>query len=1204
VPPFDFLKKNATTRSYPTDILIGELFVKAGVISQKQLDDTARSAGTKHLHIGQMLTMSGFINHRDLQSAVDAQSMLRDKVIDMNLAARCLKISVKSGANFQDLVKEELAIEQQASTQTNRLGELLMDSGIINKAVFGAAMQRSLATGLPLGRILVLNGSMPDSLLRVALELQVRVRDDMMARQEALDALRNEATKAGASLSGNQGMYADLSLRPTLQKTVRIGELLVMANFLNETDVMSCLELGLLSERPIGEVMVEQGYVSDQMLHVALTVQQMIEEGLYDRESAGAALKQMQETGRILPEVQSRLNTASEGPAADDVAESSGELETEFSQAAAIANAPATSDDGPSLESLMASVVGNTESKPTGLANPGNTLSRLAALEAHYLKDEPLSEIPVIESAPDSGKASAGSSGKDSGQQAAKDSDKEYGGDGGAGSQHTFEDLLIAAKVVSSDDIDRALQTARQNPLALADILKVTGFLTDVGRQAALDSNLLMEKGDLALDNAAQVLDHCINQGRLRNLTFEQALVELGWTREVEATESAPETVKEEVAEAAPFSLESKLFAVEESLASEAAESKVTESKASPVEAIVAKPVEVAAVTQSSEAPGLSDLLNSLDITPDIPPSVAPEIAPSVAAEIIPEVAAPLADDKGSDLLSLFGLAEDGSEIGEVDEKTALAASHSEALIASLAQIPDAAIASAEAEAAADRPDAFETTAVFRSIAEAEVDKIADMAASEDTSLDSLLSKLEGAVNNAAATGAHPPSNGSAAKVADISDSEFGIAGDANLGSDFLASDSLMVGAEFSLSPKLEPKPEPKIEPKPEEPAPSAVPVAEDEVDMRSLFSSLKSEPAKPGDSTRPASSSQAPAPVKPSESSSSSSSLVIPQLTPQVAATAEIPVPAAVVAASAPVEAAPAPAPATASAPVAAAPAPAPAPAPVAAAPAPAPAPAPVAPAPAPAPVAAAPAPAPAPAPVAAAPAPAPAPAPVAAAPAPAPAPAPVAAAPVPAPTPAPVPAPMPAGAPAHAAPSASSSRLAKMNEAEVAAAKAAQIATMSSALTKMAEMHYEQENYPEAQRAYERILSWRQGELGASHPEVVDDLNNLAGVMCVQGLFSEAEPLILRAVTILEHAEVPEPLKLAENLTSLAGLQFQQGIFDKAEPLLAKALVLREKELGADNPELADSLRDFAKLLKKLGKPEEAEKHYNRAKVLLGRA
>jgi hypothetical protein len=1186
VPPFDFLKKNATTRSYPTDILIGELFVKAGVISQKQLDDTARSAGTKHLHIGQMLTMSGFINHRDLQSAVDAQSMLRDKVIDMNLAARCLKISVKSGANFQDLVKEELAIEQQASTQTNRLGELLMDSGIINKAVFGAAMQRSLATGLPLGRILVLNGSMPDSLLRVALELQVRVRDDMMARQEALDALRNEATKAGASLSGNQGLYADLSLRPTLQKTVRIGELLVMANFLNETDVMSCLELGLLSERPIGAVMVEQGYVSEQMLNVALTVQQMIEEGLYDRESAGVALKQMQETGRILPEVQSRINKANQ-PAADDVAESSGELETEFSQAAAIASAPATSDDGPSLESLMASVVGNTESKPTGLANPGNTLSRLAALEAHYLKDEPLADISVAQSSGDNGRSSS----TNAENSTANDSSIEYGGDGGSSSQQSFEDLLIAAKVVSSDDIDRALQMARQNPLALADILKVTGFLTDVGRQAALDCNLLMEKGDLALANAAQVLDHCINQGRLRNLTFEQALVELGWTREVSAEEDAKEAVSATAAEPVPvsmpeaeapvpFSLESKLFAVEESLASEAAESKITEAKTLAAESSIATTlvVEQVAVTKSSEAPALSDLLNSLDIPAD------------TSSSKVTEVPVSLTEEKGSDLLSLFGLSEDGSEIAEVDDKTALAASQAEALIASLAQIPDAAIASAEAEASADRPDAFQTTAVFRSMAEAEVEKIADMAVSEDTSLDSLLSKLEGVVNNGAAVASNSSSsNGTALSGSDISDSEFGIAGDALQGSDFLSSDSL-TGSEFNLTlraelksePKLEPKPEPKpeqhleSEAKPNELPKEVVPAAQDEVDMRSLFSSLKSEPARPGDSTRATSSVSAPvAPASPSNSSSSSSALVIPQLTPQVAATAEIPLPTSVPAQS------PAPAPTPAPAPVVAAPAPAPtpAPAPVVAAPAPAPTPAP-------APVVAAPAPAPtpAPAPVVAAPAPAPTPAPT-------PIPAPVATSPAPGPT-------------AELKPSASSSRLAKMNEAEVAAAKAAQIATMSSALTKMAEMHYEQENYPEAQRAYERILSWRQGELGASHPEVVDDLNNLAGVMCVQGLFSEAEPLILRAVTILEHAEVPEPLKLAENLTSLAGLQFQQGIFDKAEPLLAKALALREKELGADNPELADSLRDFAKLLKKLGKPEEAEKHYNRAKVLLGRA
>jgi len=193
---FNFLKKGASTNRYPTDILIGELFVKAGIITQKQLDDTIKNTATKHLHMGQMLTMAGLINHRDLQAAVDAQAMLRDKIIEMPMAARCLKIAVKTGASFSELVREEQAIADQAETKTNRLGELLMDANIINKGQFGQAMGRSLATGLPLGRILVLNNSIPDSLLRLALELQVRVRDGMIERDEAIDSLRAEAIKA------------------------------------------------------------------------------------------------------------------------------------------------------------------------------------------------------------------------------------------------------------------------------------------------------------------------------------------------------------------------------------------------------------------------------------------------------------------------------------------------------------------------------------------------------------------------------------------------------------------------------------------------------------------------------------------------------------------------------------------------------------------------------------------------------------------------------------------------------------------------------------------------------------------------------------------------------------------------------------------------------------------------------------------------
>jgi len=47
----------------------------------------------------------------------------------------------------------------------------------------------------------------------------------------------------------------------------------------------------------------------------------------------------------------------------------------------------------------------------------------------------------------------------------------------------------------------------------------------------------------------------------------------------------------------------------------------------------------------------------------------------------------------------------------------------------------------------------------------------------------------------------------------------------------------------------------------------------------------------------------------------------------------------------------------------------------------------------------------------------------------------------------------------------------------------------------------------------------------------------------------------------------------------------------------------MLREKELGSENTDLADALRDYAKLLKKLGKLEEAEQYYSRAKILIAR-
>ena len=1163
----DFFKKNNTSR-YPTDILIGELFVKAGVISQKQLDDTVRSAGAKHLHIGQMLVMSGFIKQQHLQSAVDLQSLIRDKSIDMAVAARCLKISHKTGADVLELVKEEQNLGQR-SNQTNRLGELLMESGLINKGQLAAAMQRSVSTGLPLGRILVLNNSIGDALLRFALDLQVRVRDEMIDRAEAIESLRTEATRLGMKV----GYYdvnpndSTVNLKPLKQKVVKLGELLVSAQFLNETDVMSCLELGLLTERPIGEIMVEQGYISGEMLNVALTVQQMVEERVYTKEEAGEVLAQIRETNVMVPAVQDRIDgrfetgsfSSAETPLGDyehsydeqaetiapgSVARSDYDMSADLQEFNDVVSAPKTGRHSSSRQKVVAQTA---EADPDPIitaapivhATPASNFEEAPSLESlmagfgtgQHDAVEPgtlFSDATFNQQPYDSGKTEVVS--QTVADQATTADQPGLGADykptvkAARATAHPFESLLISAQVVAVEEIDYAFEQARSNPLLLAEILQQTGLLTEVGRTAALDCHNLISNNHFDADQGAQILDHCINQGRLRNLTLEEAMVEMGW--------STPTTAA-------------------------AADAKATETK------------DVTAPPQSKE--GTSSGTAGID---------AADIVDSLDAGL--GVANADHEPKAEDLLRDLGLTDTATTASdEVLAKSALTGAAAESLMASLqGESPEEA---AMTEAASARPEAFQTTAVFKSIADEELDLASSLVPDGGSSLDSLLQRLEGKSEDGSDAANLTDFNADSSKVEALP---------AVPGADSTV-ETPAVTASGAAS--FEPSDTNGHKPVADEIAPgmgalddaSALierlnvldanggtdNVVEDfnkkvteEVDLRSLFSSLSIEsPAKA------AAKAAAAAAAKAKDGAAETAAATTNGASGDAAKAAE-----------AGKAAVPSPAPELVPAAVAAA---------VAAPPelvaASAPAPAPVSPTPAVTDVAPT-----APEVVT----PPTAPAPVAA----------VAAVPTPVSVAVSEPvvaAAAPAPVKAKPAASVSNSKLPTMSEAELYAAKTAQIAAMAGALTKMAEMHYEQANYAEAQKAYERILSWRQGELGTHHIDLVDDLNNLAGVMCVQELFDQAEPMIRRAVDILEKAELPEPLRLAENLTSLAGLQFRLGVFAQAEPLLAKSLSLREQEFGPDSTELADPLRDYAKLLKKLGKLEEAEQYYARAKILLAR-
>jgi tetratricopeptide (TPR) repeat protein len=72
------------------------------------------------------------------------------------------------------------------------------------------------------------------------------------------------------------------------------------------------------------------------------------------------------------------------------------------------------------------------------------------------------------------------------------------------------------------------------------------------------------------------------------------------------------------------------------------------------------------------------------------------------------------------------------------------------------------------------------------------------------------------------------------------------------------------------------------------------------------------------------------------------------------------------------------------------------------------------------------------------------------------------------------------------------------------------------------------------------------------------------------------------------------------ATRLNQEAFALYRAGKYTQAEPLLRRALAIREKALGPEHPDVATSLENYAALLRKTNRATGAEAMEDRAKVI----
>ena len=150
---------------------------------------------------------------------------------------------------------------------------------------------------------------------------------------------------------------------------------------------------------------------------------------------------------------------------------------------------------------------------------------------------------------------------------------------------------------------------------------------------------------------------------------------------------------------------------------------------------------------------------------------------------------------------------------------------------------------------------------------------------------------------------------------------------------------------------------------------------------------------------------------------------------------------------------------------------------------------------------------------------------------------------------------------------------------------------------MNNIAQLYNAKALYSQAEPLMRRALAIAEQFSGAEHPDVARDLNNLAQLLQATNRLAEAEPLLRRALEIDEQSSGPDHPDVARDLNNLAHLLQATNRRTEAEPLMRRALAIDEQSSGAEHPKVAIRLNNLAQLLQATNRRTEAEPLLRRA-------
>ncbi|HEY9774600.1 MAG TPA: tetratricopeptide repeat protein [Planktothrix sp.] len=179
---------------------------------------------------------------------------------------------------------QDIATQQAAPY---RLGALLVDAKVVSGKEMKETLQIVRATGLPIGRVLLMSGLLDEPQLKAVLLCQSLLKEKQIDTAQALSALQLVFEKnVPFDHALSQLGWENSSNNPV----VRLGDLLIECGFISEEQLKSSLEQAQQTGLPFGRYLVLSGILNESLLTSALNVQVLLRDKKIEHAEAIACL--------------------------------------------------------------------------------------------------------------------------------------------------------------------------------------------------------------------------------------------------------------------------------------------------------------------------------------------------------------------------------------------------------------------------------------------------------------------------------------------------------------------------------------------------------------------------------------------------------------------------------------------------------------------------------------------------------------------------------------------------------------------------------------------------------------------------------------------------------------------------------------------------------------------------------------------------